>query len=114
MRHILLTATLFLSACATVPPPVAPTPVSLPQSPHIRSDLLGMTATELVQRFGTPALTVREGAGLKLQFRARACVLDAYLYPTGAAPERVAHVDARLPSGADTDQFACIAALGAP
>lgn len=113
MRRILLAATLFLSACATAPEPVRQTPVSLPQPARIRSDLLGMTAPELVQRFGTPALSIREGSGLKLQFRARSCVLDAYLYPAPSGPERVSHVDARFASGADTDQRACIAAMGA-
>ena len=34
-------------------------------------DLIGLTATELVARFGAPALQVREGTGLKLQFRGR-------------------------------------------
>ena len=118
MRRIVLAAAWVLTACETVPPetPQAPPPAPLPQAPQVRSDLFGMTATQLVQRFGTPALSVREGAGLKLQFRARACVLDAYLYPSsnGTGPERVSHVDARLPSGFDTDQPGCIAAFGAP
>ena len=72
-----------------------------------------MTAGELVLRFGQPALQVREGPGLKLQFRGRTCVLDAYLYPPvqGGGPERVTHVDTRLPSGNDTPQPACIASL---
>jgi hypothetical protein len=77
--------------------------------------LLGLTANDLVQRFGSPALQVREGAGLKLQFRRRGCVLDAYLYagPTGGV-QRVAHVDTRWPTGADADQTACITALESP
>ena len=61
-----------------------------------------------------PALQVREGTGLKLQFRGAACVLDAYLYP----PASGAGVAARHPcrraaaaSGADIDQRDCIAAL---
>ena len=72
-----------------------------------------MTAAELVQRLGSPALQVREGQGLKLQFRASRCVLDAYLYPPpgAVAPLRVTWVDARLRSGADTDQRGCVAAL---
>jgi hypothetical protein len=76
---------------------------------------MGLTASELVQRFGTPALQIREGVGLKLQFRAPACVLDTYLYPptAGHGVERVSHVDARLRSGVDTDQRGCIAALDA-
>jgi hypothetical protein len=72
-----------------------------------------MTAGELVQRFGVPILQVREGVGLKLQFRGQACVLDTYLYPPaqGGGAERVTHVDARLRTGADADQSSCIAAL---
>ena len=71
-----------------------------------------MTAGELVQRFGQPALQVREGPGLKLQFRGP-CVLDAYLYPpdSGRGAERVTHVDTRLASGIATDQAGCIRAL---
>jgi hypothetical protein len=114
MRRILLTATLFLTACAAAPEPVAETPAPVAQAPRAAGVLIGLTATELVQRFGTPALTVREGSGLKLQFRATACVLDAYLYPAPAGPERVSYVNARLRSGVDTDQASCIAAFGAP
>ena len=117
MRRLTLLAALFLAGCATTPeaPPPAPKPTPVVQSPHIRSDLIGMTGGELVQRFGSPALQVREGAGLKLQFRGRDCILDAYLYPapTGGV-ERVAHVDTRLKSGADYNQASCIAALSAP
>jgi len=72
-----------------------------------------MTTGELIQRFGQPALQIREGPGLKLQFRGPACVLDAYLYAPvqGGGPERVTHVDTRLSNGNDTDQAACIASL---
>jgi hypothetical protein len=116
MRRFAPAAALLLAACATTPrPQQQPTPAIVTPSPHVRSDLLGLTAGELVQRFGAPTLQVREGAGLKLQFRRRGCVLDAYLYaaPSGGV-ERVAHVDARLPSGADTNQIGCIAALQGP
>jgi outer membrane biogenesis lipoprotein LolB len=111
-RFLPVTATLFLAACATRPqPPVAePTPAP---SPERRSNLVGLTARELVGHFGSPALQVREGASLKLQFRGRYCVLDAYLYPSGSGSGelRVTHVDTRAPSGVDTDQAACISAL---
>ncbi|MFL6830708.1 MAG: hypothetical protein ACJ8D5_08850 [Sphingomicrobium sp.] len=114
MRRFVPAATLFLAACATAPRP-QPQPAIVTPSPQSRSDLVGLSAAELVQRFGSPALQVREGAGLKLQFRRRGCVLDAYLYAqaTGGV-ERVAHVDTRLPSGVDTDQLGCIAALQGP
>ena len=113
MRFLALASILLLAACATRPQPEPqPTPVAPAPS---RSDLLGLSAGELVQRFGNPALQIREGAGLKLQFRRRGCVLDAYLY-TGASGgiERVTHVDARYPSGADMNQQSCIAALQSP
>ena len=53
------------------------------------------------------------GQGTKLehshdvQFRSAACVLDTYLYPA-AGGQRVTHIDARLPSGVDTDAQACV------
>ena len=113
MRRYLAFAALFVSACATTPEPKPATPQPQPVATQERGDLIGMTATELIQRFGTPTLQVREGTSLKLQFRAQTCVLDAYLYPapTGQGLPRVSHVDARLRSGADTSQASCIAAL---
>jgi hypothetical protein len=116
MRRLILIAALFATGCATRPqaPAPVPQPQPVPVQPQTRGDLLGMTAAELLQRFGRPALQIREGAGLKLQFRGPTCVLDAYLYPPPQArgPERVTHVDARYPTGADIDQRSCIAALG--
>ena len=112
MRRFVLASALFLSACATRPQQVtAPQPGTAPAPVKRSSELLGWTATELIGEFGTPALQVREGSSLKLQFRRPSCVLDAYLYPSGSNPPKVTHVDTRLPSGADTDQAACIAAL---
>ena len=83
------------------------------ETPQVRSNLIGMSAGELIQRMGQPALQVREGPGLKLQFRGRSCILDAYLYPPteGTGAERVTHVDTRLENGNDTSQPACIASL---
>ena len=114
-RIILVAAALSLAGCmARAPQP--PEPVKAPpivQTPEVRSDLTGMSAGELIQRMGQPALQVREGAGLKLQFRGRSCILDAYLYspPSGAGVERVTHVDTRLANGNDTSQASCIASL---
>ena len=115
MRHILsLTAVAFLLAgCAARTPEPAPvaTPAPAQNKPQVvHSDLMGATAGQLIQLLGQPALQVREGPGLKLQFRGRTCVLDAYLYPQGNQGERVTYVDARLPSGADTNTQNCIAA----
>ena len=103
---------LFLAGCATAPRTLPQTPPPV-EAPLERGDLIGLTSGELIQRFGVPALQVREGISLKLQFRGRRCVLDAYLYPpaSGRGVERVTHVDSRLSSGVDLDQRACIATL---
>ena len=118
MRRFVPLLTLFLAGCAARPevPEPAPAPVMTPQRPQVRSSILGLTASELVGHFGNPALQVREGAGLKLQFRSPRCVLDAYLYPpdNGGGVQRVTYVDTRLSSGAAVDQAACIAALENP
>jgi hypothetical protein len=117
MRHILpLTAVAFLLAgcAARTPEPTAPvSQAPATPAPQTSGNLLGLTSGELIQRMGQPALQVREGPGLKLQFRGRSCVLDAYLYPTpsGGLPERVTHVDTRLQNGNDTSQAPCIASL---
>jgi hypothetical protein len=116
MRRFILTLTLILAGCATAPQPQAPQVPEIIATPRTaRSGLVGLTAQELVGRFGNPALQVREGASLKLQFRGRACVLDAYLYPSQSGGVlRVTHIDARAPSGVDADQAACISALERP
>ena len=103
-----------LAGCATRPAPQPEPEAPAPQqSPHIESNILGLTAGELIQRFGQPVLQVREGQSLKLQFRGRSCILDAYLYPQvgNVGPEKVTHVDTRLSNGSDAPQAACIASL---
>jgi hypothetical protein len=112
MRRIILASTLLLAGCATRP--------QLPETPAVQSPttreprgILGMTTSELVGHFGNPALQIREGTSLKLQFRARSCVLDAYLYPQNNVL-RVTHVDTRTLSGVDSDQAACVSALEYP
>jgi hypothetical protein len=118
MRRFILASTLFLAGCAAAPQqPVAqtqPSP-SAPTEPQTRR-LLGMTAQDLVGHLGNPALQVREGNSLKLQFRSPRCVLDAYLYPSGSGsgPLRVTYIDTRAPSGVGTDQAACISTLEHP
>jgi hypothetical protein len=114
MRRLFLASTLFLAACATTPQPQpAEAPPPQAASPQARV-LIGLTPTDLVGHFGHPALQIREGSSLKLQFRGRSCVLDAYLYPSTGGQLRVTHVDTRSPSGMDTDQAACILALEYP
>ena len=113
-RLVTLSTTFLLAACATAPQQPqapAPTPQPTPQ-PQETSSLVGLTPQELVGRFGPPALQVREGTSLKLQFRGTRCVLDAYLYPSGGSGAlKVTHVDTRLPTGGDIDQAACTFAL---
>jgi len=107
-----LSLSILLGACATAPKPEQPG--EIPQSAHTRGEIIGLTAEELVRRLGTPALQIREGQSLKLQFRSAQCVLDAYLYPTGAAPYRVTYVDTRTQALAEVDQAFCIRSLASP
>ena len=107
--------TLLLAACAsdTRAPVDVPPPVSAGSGEHQPGRLIGLAIPDLGELFGTPRLQVREGAGLKLQYRGGGCVLDAYLYApeNGQGVERVTSVDARLASGADTDASACEAQI---
>ena len=115
MRRLVLALALFVAACATAPQQPAPLPPPTAIQPTAQArKLIGLTANELVGYFGHPALQVREGTSLKLQFRGRQCVLDAYLYPQNGGVLRVTYVNTRLPSGADTDQAACISDLETP
>ena len=112
MRRFALSAVLVVAACAprtaVTPPPSVTRPQ--PQQPAQRNDLIGLTAAQLIAIFGAPALQVREGAGLKLQFRGRNCVLDAYLYPE-PSQERVTYLEARSPSGDQVNAQGCYDAL---
>lgn len=112
MRRLpVLFLTFVLAGCATAPQQL-PAPAAVPQAqPEETSSLVGLTPQELVGRFGPPALQIREGNSLKLQFRGPRCVMDAYLYPSGSGALKVTHVDTRLPSGGDIDQAACVFAL---
>jgi hypothetical protein len=113
MRRSVLALALFVSACATRPEQqVAPQPAPVVTQQQPRHLLIGFTAAQLISVFGAPALQVREGSSLKLQFKNSQCVLDAYLYPAPGQAPKVTYVDSRLPSGADMDQAACVAALG--
>lgn len=114
MRRLLtISSLLFLSACMRTREEAAQ-PVLPPPAPQVRGELNGLTPNELVGHFGKPALQIREGTSLKLQFRGRSCVLDAYLYPQSGGTLRVTHIDTRSPNGADFDQAACISALENP
>jgi hypothetical protein len=117
MRRLILASTLLIAGCATAPrQPQPPEPQVSPLSNQQLKTVVGLTASQLVGYLGNPALQVREGTSLKLQFRGRSCVLDAYLYPpaNGSGPLRVLHADARSRSGTDASQAGCIAALANP
>ena len=114
MHRISLALVLFLAGCATVPPVAPPQPAPVQPIVPDRAGLVGLTAQQLVSKLGSPALQVREGTSLKLQFRNNYCVLDAYLYPGQSGVLVVTHVDTRRPSGVDTDQATCISALEYP
>ena len=112
MRRLLLLATFaLLAACARAPRPV-PGPVTKPVE-RANGALIGLTASELGQRFGQPNFQVREGPGTKLQWTREGCVLDVYLYPPegGRGADRATFADARRPSGADISVDACLAFL---
>jgi hypothetical protein len=116
MRRLILASTLLLAACATRPQqPVTtetPPPVIVPVERQ-PTQLAGLSVSELISHLGRPALQIREGTSLKLQFRGQFCVLDAYLYPGANGALRVTHVDTRLPTGADVDQATCLSSLEA-
>ena len=114
-RNAVLSLSLLLAACATAPKPAQPPPQQPPpSSEHTRGAIIGLTADELVRRLGTPALQIREGGSVKLQFRSSLCVLDAYLYQTGSSPHRVTYVDTRTRALATIDQAICVRSLLAP
>lgn len=116
MRRLILASILFLAGCATRPEPAPPPQQPVAAAPVQRqaTRLTGMTTRDLTGHFGRPALQVQEGTSLKLQFRGRYCVLDAFLYPGQNGTLVVTHVDTRSPNGADVDQATCISALEYP
>ena len=107
-RFSLLALSLLLAACATRPTTTA---VSEQPREQARSGLTGMTTDELIRLFGQPALQIREGDSLKLQFRNPQCVLDVYLYPGKNSALQVSHVDTRTRALGETDQAACVSSL---
>ena len=112
MRRLLVFASFAaLAACAPRAQQPKPTPTPVGQAPS--GVLIGLTVHDLGTRFGQPSFQVREGPGTKLQWSENGCVLDAYLYPpeNGRGVERVTHVDARRPSGADLDIQSCLALM---
>lgn len=113
-RFVTASIALLAASCATAPKQATEPVSEIPQSAHTRGAIVGLTAEDLVRRLGSPALQIREGDSLKLQFRSDQCVLDAYLYPSGNAPYRVTYVDARSRSLGDVDQALCISSIESP
>jgi hypothetical protein len=121
MRSLSVAALSLLAACTTTAPTGVPTPSQAPrpqpqlQQPLQRGGLVGLSADELVARFGRPGFQVREGPGLKLQWSVPGCVLDTYLYPppNGIGVARVTYAEARRPDGNPADQAGCIAGVDA-
>ncbi|HXH00189.1 MAG TPA: hypothetical protein VNI79_07235 [Sphingomicrobium sp.] len=114
MRLLIPVTALLLSACGSNPKPPLAQPIA--PEPRERGALIGLNASELIARFGTPRLQIREGVGTKIQFAAPGCVLDVYLYPPGSGPglATATHVDTRNRDGRSTDQASCIALLASP
>lgn len=112
-RIIALSLTLSLAACmARQPETTVASPPPTQAQPREQHSLSGLTAQDLVGLFGAPTLQIREGNSLKLQFRGRRCVLDAYLYPSGGSGAlKVTHVDARSPTGNEYEEVACALSL---
>ena len=114
MRRLIPFACVAITACSTSP---APQPTSAP-APAVTTEhgpLVGLTRSEVGQRFGLPDLTVQEGPGAKVQYRVPSCVLDLYLYrpENGQGDATVAHVDARDREGGRVNQATCAAAVSA-
>ncbi len=114
MRISALACLIFVSACATTPPPkprAVPT-LSAPMRPTGLERVLGQDTKALTALFGAADQDVREDGARRLQFAGPFCILDAYLYParTGAEPV-VTYLDARQPDGKDIDRASCVAAL---
>ena len=107
---------LLLISCAPSIIPTTATPAAAPRPMSIAGlgTVLGQNAGTLATQFGTPVLDVREGSARKLQYSGAACVLDAYLYPTGNAPHRVTYVDTRTRALGGIDQALCVRSLAAP
>jgi hypothetical protein len=94
-----------------IPPPNQP--IYRTPSPASTSDgISGMTARELVSRYGQAQQDVREEGARKLQFANQFCIMDAYLYPPakGKTPV-VSYVATRLPDGRSAERNSCLMSL---
>ena len=110
MRRIILASTLLIAGCATGRSRPKRRRCS-PDHDASRAGSSGSPTSELVGHFGNPALQVREGTSLKLQFRGRSLRPRRLSLSARTMCCRVSHVDTRTLSGVDFDQAACIASL---
>lgn len=113
MKRLAMTALILATGACTAPGATGPAPgrAAVPYTSLGLERVVGQNAAGLTGLFGQPNADVREGAARKLQFESRFCVLDAYLYPKGAAEPRVTYLDARQPDGSAIDRASCVAAL---
>ena len=115
MRGVMALGALTLAGCATSSTAPKVVRTAMPYTTAGLERVLGQDAAGLTRLFGTPDADVREGTARKLQFQGPICVLDAYLYPKGAAgggaEPLVTYLDAREPDGSTIDRASCVAAL---
>lgn len=107
--RFLLTASLFLSACATAPTPATPeqaaavfpeaAPRPSPQWEMLRSagHNTGPTQAEIVRLFGAPSISRQDGAGAALTYRLETCALLMLFEPDARNVQRltIVHASAR-------------------
>lgn len=106
-KMLVLLAALAATACGPAAQTVRPAAIAAKPAPAAGlGNVIGSDAKTLAARFGAPVQDLSDGAVGKLQFAGTGCVLDAYLYGG-----KVTHIDARAPSGIDTDRAACVATL---
>ncbi len=113
LRRLILVAGLTLAGCQqNAPPRSAGSLAPPPMREAGLGRVIGHTAPQLVELFGPADLDAREGNARRLQFTGAACILDAYLYPSGKGGEpEASYIDARTPQGEDMDRASCVSAL---
>lgn len=106
---------LFLSACATQPPPPPMPPVPLPPAPPKGEPpgLIGLSASQLRAKFGPPAFVRLENGPEIWRYDTKQCRAFFFLYPD-ATSKAVRHVET-IPRGKQmAADPTCLAALAGP
>lgn len=99
---------LALGACVAAPAVERPSTAIVPATRAPESALSGLSARDLLRRFGRPRLDIRDPTAHKLQFSGDRCILDTYLYAPRAGREPVvSYAEARAPDGRAVDANAC-------